>query len=630
MRTDYKAAKKLGDDAVRDAIKKGISPYLPVLDALDEVKQSAGQTSLGLMELPISRIKGNKEVARNNAFANNFMPIFDEDTEFSYKWSKLYDSYKEEGIRDAIKVYEYMNQYYVQEGNKRVSVSKFGGTEFILADVIRIYPKKDDSKEVRVYYEYVDFYKVTKIFLLVFNEPGEYVKLAELLGQDLEHEWPEELCADLKSAFFRFSKIFKQLTKKDDEYSISNAFLIYISIFPFKTIGDSTDDQIAHNIKLAHNELTAGGKLEDVTFLSEVSTEQEKPTGIMSLFSKSKKYTANAPLKVAFIYDADIEQSRWIDSHEAGRLYVDEMTDDNVVTKAYYADENGGVKGAIDKAVADKNEIVFAVSPEMINDTLTAAVHNPNVKFLNCSVGNTYPSVRCYHGRLYEASFLMGILAANTMLLREPESSRRIGYLVRADKEVTIRMLNAFAIGVSMVNPECRISLKNADSDADYRDEWKKEGVKMYADIEYSSEVKIKERAGVFMIGENKDEYIGVPYFNWGKYYAQIVHSVLVGTWNLSDLLKANNAANYWFGLSTGVVDIRTQQIPYQTTKLLEFFKNSIIDGSIDPFSGEIHTQSGQVLQKSKKGDGISSLIKPSNSQILSMGWLNENIDGTI
>ena len=45
------------------------------------------------------------------------------------KWSDLYDSYKQEGIRDAIKVYEYMNRYYVQEGNKRVSVSHYGGTD---------------------------------------------------------------------------------------------------------------------------------------------------------------------------------------------------------------------------------------------------------------------------------------------------------------------------------------------------------------------------------------------------------------------------------------------------------------------------------------------------------------------
>ena len=230
MREDYKAAKKLGDEAVREANKKGISPYLPVLDTMEAVKDNVGQTRLGLMELPIERIKGNKEEARNNAFANNFMPLFEDGTEFAVKWSSLYDSYQQEGIRDAIKVYEFMNNYYVQEGNKRVSVSRYGGTEFILADVTRIIPRNNGTKEVKVYYEYMDFYRVTKNFLIVFSEPGAYKKLADMLEQDLENEWPESLCLDLKSAFFRFSKNLKKEMNTTNEYHISDAFLFYISI----------------------------------------------------------------------------------------------------------------------------------------------------------------------------------------------------------------------------------------------------------------------------------------------------------------------------------------------------------------------------------------------------------------
>ena len=251
MRDDYRLAKKLGERAVREAVKSGTSPYLPVLDSLEEIKYAVSQKKLGLMELPISRIKGNKEAGRNSAFANNFMPLFAEDSEFAMKWSNLYDSYKTEGIRDAIKVYEYMNQYYVQEGNKRVSVSTYGGTEYILADVTRIIPPKSDSKEVRVYYEYMDFYRVTKIFLIVFSEPGAYKKLAEFLGQDLENKWPEDLCRDLKSAFYRFSKCLKAELKLNDEYMISNAFLMYLSIFPLKTLFDATNEQISKNIRLA-------------------------------------------------------------------------------------------------------------------------------------------------------------------------------------------------------------------------------------------------------------------------------------------------------------------------------------------------------------------------------------------
>ena len=634
MREDYKAAKKLADDAVKEATRKGISPYLPILDVMEEVKDNVGQTRVGLLELPLDRIRGNKEAARNNAFANNFMPLLEDGTEFAVKWSNLYDSYLQEGIRDAIKVYEYMNEYYVQEGNKRVSVSKYGGTEFILADVIRILPKKNRTKEVKVYYEYLDFYNVTKNYLIVFSEPGAYSKLADILGQDLENEWPEALCADLKSAFFRFSKNLKKVMKITDIHHISDSFLVYLSIFPFKTIEDSSDDQIMNNIKLAHNEFTSAGSVEDINFVENAPLGEEKTNSFMSFFSKAKRYTASSPLRVGFLYDGNVEESRWLDSHEAGRLYVDEMTGNNVVTSAYVTPELGGVASALEKAISDKNEIIFTVSPSMLKDILQVTVRHPDIKFLNCSVGNTYSSLRCYQGKFYEAAFLMGVYTANEQLL-DPEVSgkRSIGYIMRSLDRLSAANLNAFAIGVSMVDPDCRVSLKTPKGDdTSYREEWAAEGVKYYADIESSAKNITASRQGVFRICENRDKYIGSAYYSWGKYYVQIVQSVLSGAWNAGDVEK-KNATNYWFGLSTGVVDVRIPSNVYQTKKMLSFMKNSVIRGELGPFSGELHTRDGEVLQVQQIHNmrGVSlALEKLDDRSLIKMSWLNENIDGEL
>ena len=76
--------------------------------------------------------------------------------------------------------------------------------------------------------------------------------------------------------------------------------------------------------------------------------------------------------------------------------------------------------------------IVFTVSPKMMSETVKAAVRNPDIKYLNCSMGNTSSSVRCYQGKLYEAAFLMGILSADIMLRESCGGKDRvIGYLVR-------------------------------------------------------------------------------------------------------------------------------------------------------------------------------------------------------
>ena len=63
-----------------------------------------------------------------------------------------------------------------------------------------------ETKEYKVYSEYLDFYAATKNFYIVFTEPGEYTKLADLLGQDLQEKWDENLCTELKSTFFSFCR----------------------------------------------------------------------------------------------------------------------------------------------------------------------------------------------------------------------------------------------------------------------------------------------------------------------------------------------------------------------------------------------------------------------------------------
>lgn len=634
MRLYYKDAKKLGDEAVRAAVKNGVSPYLPVLDNFEEIKHSAGEVHVGLMDLPLIRIRGNKEMGRNNAFANNFMPIFDESSEFAAKWTSLYNSYLEEGIREAIKCYEYMNWYYVEEGNKRVSVSKFGGSAFILADVTRILPVKNDTKEVKVYYEYLDFLKVTKNYYIVLSEPGSYAKLAWLLGQDLVHEWPEQLCTDLKAAFFKFVRIYRNALKGTDEFTVSDSFLVYISIFPMKTLFEDTDEQIIKNIKLARNELATAGNSDKIAFL-ETAPEGEKTGGIMGFFTGAKNYTSASPLKVGFIYDADAESSRWIGSHELGRFYVDRMTGDNVVTQSYLSEDETGINDALEKAITDKNDIIFTVSQSMMPDTLKAAVYHPEIKFLNCSVGQSHSSVRCYQGKLYEASFLMGILAADTLLLdnRRP-SERRIGYIARSSGNMSAADLNAFAVGVSLIDPECRIVLKyvGEDPEAEKEIDWKKEGITMFADFEYSTAAGIVNTPGVYRIENGKNVFVGVPYFNWGKYYVQIVQSVISGAWDMNEVIKLHAPANYWFGLSTGVVDIRTPELPYQTRKMLSFFKYVIMNGGLDPFSGELHSQdyTVQETQDAKNSHISASLEKMDIGKIVFMDWLNDNIDGEL
>ena len=165
----------------------------------------------------------------------------------------------------------------------------------------------------------------------------------------------------------------------------------------------------------------------------------------------------------------------------------------------------------------------------------------------------------------------------------------------------------------------------------DFRAKWKQEGVSIYADFEYAVG-KQEERPGLYRMEDPTDEHLGTPFYNWGKFYATIVHSVLVGSWNLQETTNKRRAMNYWFGLSTGVVDIRLKDIPYQTKKLLDFMRKGIISGEFSPFSGEIRARDGWLIQgESLPGvDPNDSLEKMTPVKIITMDWLYENIEGEL
>ena len=76
-----------------------------------------------------------------------------------------------------------MNKFYVLEGNKRVSVMKYYGVVSVPGIVTRIVPKRTNDKENRIYFEFLDFYELTKINYIWFSEEGNFKKMLEAVGK---------------------------------------------------------------------------------------------------------------------------------------------------------------------------------------------------------------------------------------------------------------------------------------------------------------------------------------------------------------------------------------------------------------------------------------------------------------
>ena len=131
---EYAQALRLGQKEYRELVMAGKPAHPAVLDEILPPSFTDSVQEVGLLEIPAERIIGVKSAGRITAFSASFRPLLESKTEFASKWANLSESHVEEGIREPIKAYEYMNKFYVLEGNKRVSVMKYFGVVSIIIE----------------------------------------------------------------------------------------------------------------------------------------------------------------------------------------------------------------------------------------------------------------------------------------------------------------------------------------------------------------------------------------------------------------------------------------------------------------------------------------------------------------
>ena len=298
---DYSNARKLALRDYRFRVAKGEYPYLPVLDDILRTTTVAGENNLGLVEIPLEYIVGTSTSGRTNAFSSNFLPLLDETSEFAAKWSSLSTAHLEEGIRDPIKVYEFLNRYYVVEGNKRVSVLKYFGAESIHAYVTRVLPQRNDSRESKLYYEFVDFYRDSGINYMEFTKLGSYKLLLDKMGKQPGDVWTTDEKQNFASAFHYFKKCFRAKVNKKLPITPGDGFLTCIKVYGYEKMKDATEEEINKVLLKLKEELVASAMKKPVA-LSMQPVDEKKP-GLTKKIINNILPTSQPKLKIAFIYD---------------------------------------------------------------------------------------------------------------------------------------------------------------------------------------------------------------------------------------------------------------------------------------------------------------------------------------
>ncbi len=615
----YGKALKQGQKTYKDRVSHGRYPYLPVLDEIlldDSV--IAGRVDMGVIEIPTEQIAGTKTAGRRSAFAADFMPLLSPDSEFGYKWIELCAAHLgDDGIRDPIRCYEYLGRFFVQEGNKRVSVLKSYDAPTIPGYVIRIIPEWSEDPVVQVYYEFMQSYQLTGLYQVRFTRPGSFAKLQAALGYEADHAWTDEERQRFLSSVTYFKAAFRKLGGEDLPVTAADALLVWLRVYPFEALKAPAPELLK----------TLSAVWADVKVLSQsdpiaVSTEtpeQKEEAPAPKLLGRLFKAVFPNHLNVAFINEFSPEESDWTRAHDLGRQYLEAMLGGQVTVQQFNGvrpDDNA--VAAMEAAIEEGAQVIFATTPPLIDACRKIAAKYPAVRVLNCSASMPYTGVRTYYSRIYEGKFITGAIAGAM------SRDGRIGYVASNPIFGVPASINAFALGARLTNAHARILLRWSCVDTDPVSQLAADGADIISNRDIPTPDRVQEPWGLCQLGPDGVLLpLASPYWHWGNFYVKIVRSIFSGGWDALSSKDGGRAVNYWWGMSSRAIDVLlNQDLPDGVKQLVGILRQGVASGAIVPFQRYIRSQDGTVRSE---GDRWFS-----PEEILHMDWLVDCVEGSI
>lgn len=614
MLEDYKNALKSGQRAYRACVARGQSPYLAVLDDILGNVNIVAQEPLGLVEIPAESIVGTKTSGRHTAFAPNFMPLLEPDTEFAGKWSNLCDAHLDEGIHTPIIAYEFLNKFYVQEGNKRVSVLKYFDAVRIAGTVTRLIPERNDSLENRIYYEFLDFYKLSKVNDVHFSRLGGYAKLQTLVCKASGESWTDDDRLSFSAFYTMFRQQFLALGGGGLNLTAGDAMLVYLSVYRYADACESTPSQVKQNLEKLWDEVKVLTEPQAVALSLEPKQGPGEP-----LLAKLNIFTKPSELKVVFLHEHNAENSAWVRAHDKGIEALQQAFPDRVfITRKENIEPEVDAEQVLEDVAHDNADVVFTSSARMHTACLKVAAQHPKTRILNCSLNAPHPLVRTYYPRTYEVTYLLGMLAG--VMAR----TDRVGYVAANPVYGIPAAVNAYAQGLKTVRPDAKVVLRWAclPDPAHPLDFSDRPDVEIfYARDNREPEGTHRDYGLCRRQPDGTLQPLGLPVWRWDTFYTEIIRSIFDGAWD-NDAAGAR-AVNYWWGMRSGAEEIDySKDLPAGTLQLLDLMEKMLSENDLRIFPEDLYAQ-GHVLHSPEA-------VVYSPKELMEMDWLDECVEGAL
>lgn len=314
--------------------------------------------------------------------------------------------------------------------------------------------------------------------------------------------------------------------------------------------------------------------------------------------------------KVGFILNGKVDDHSWGESHYNGmEISARELNLDVVYKEGVPEDEN--CVETIESLIADGCRIIICDSFGYGEWELKCAKEHPEVYFFHATGVEQLDNLSTYFGRIYQMRYLSGIVAGMQTKTNE------IGYVAAFPIAEVNRGINAFTLGVRLVNPQATVYVKWSNSWIG-EEENKKATNELISNHNIDvltmhtnalSPLRVADENEIWTIGYNidnseqfPDTYLTAPVWNWESFYEPRILECLQGKFQ---------GIRYWEGVETGIVDLApcTENVKPGIAEKVEEERSRLMSGTFDVFYGPITDNEGNVRVKEGQSMTDDSLL---------------------
>ena len=320
-----------------------------------------------------------------------------------------------------------------------------------------------------------------------------------------------------------------------------------------------------------------------------------RPTGEFAAAARPLSEGEN--LKVGIIFVGSQQDLGWNQAAATGADYLEQAFDDVEVLRAENIPETVEVQAVAEQMIEQGATIIIPTSFGYSDPIKAIIDKHPEIMFLHLGDLEIFENYGSFFANIWQLEYAAGRAAG------AKTTSNKLGFIAAFPIPSSMLNINAWHLGAQSVNPDVETTVVFTSDWCDPAKQVTAVNTMTDAGVDVLSlqqdctktVVEAAERDGVWVTGFHYDAGAAAPNYwitgatwNWGPIMAQIVQEIRTGIYQSSVKLAGIDAG--WARLASfgSGVDDETRQLVLDAV-------DGLRDGSIQPFTGPIYDQDGEV-----------------------------------